>query len=128
MPELQTICIRNENAGGYHCAQILIVAPQIAIRHGLQISLIDFSGPQGGKGAYDRKVATIQLHMAKYLNSGDDIETAEQMKQAIESSGGVRGVSVKVCCPPKSTYKRSDEWDKVSYVNNLHHSHDGIRM
>ena len=35
--------------------------------------------------------------MTKYLNSGHDIETAAQMKEAIESSRGVRGVTVKVC-------------------------------
>ena len=43
MPELQTTSI---------------IAPQIARRHGLQISRIDFSEPQGGKGACDRKAAT----------------------------------------------------------------------
>ena len=43
MPELQTT---------------LIIAPQIARRHGLQISRIDFSESQGGKGACDRKAAT----------------------------------------------------------------------
>lgn len=38
--------------------------------------------------------------MAKYLNSIHDFETAEQMEEAMESSRGVRGVSVKVCnCP-----------------------------
>ena len=107
MPELQIICIRNDSTGCYHCAQTLIIAPQIAKRHGLQISRVDFSEPQGGKGACDRKAATAKSHMAKYHNSGRDIETAEQMKQAIEPSGGMRGVCVKVCCPPESTSKRS---------------------
>ena len=45
MPELQIICIRNHNTGCYHCAQTLIIAPQIAKRHGLQISRVDFSEP-----------------------------------------------------------------------------------
>lgn len=64
MPELQTVYIRNDNAGCYHCTQTLITVPQIAKRHGLQISRIDFSEPQGGKGACDRKAATIKSHMA----------------------------------------------------------------
>ena len=96
MPELQTISIRSDNVGCYHCAQTLISAPQIAKRHDLQISRIDCSEPQGGKEACDCKAATIKSHMAAFLNSGHDIETAEQTKEAIESSGGVRGVSVKV--------------------------------
>ena len=42
----------------------------------------------------------IKSYMAIHLNSGHDIETAAQMKEAIESCGGVHGVSVKVCSPP----------------------------
>ena len=40
----------------------------------------------GRKGRLPYKAATIELHMAKYLNSGHDIETAAQMKEAMESS------------------------------------------
>lgn len=76
LPELQTIHIPSDNAGCYHCAQILITAPQIAKRRGLQISRIDFSESQAGKGACDRRAATIKLYMAIHLNSGHDIETA----------------------------------------------------
>jgi len=79
--------------------QTLISPPQVAKPHGLQISRIDFSEPQGGKGAFDHKIATIKSHMAQYLNSGHNIETAAQMKEAYESSRGVRSVSVKMCSP-----------------------------
>ena len=127
MPELQTVYIRNDNAGCYHCSQTLIIAPQIAKRHGLQISRIDFSEPQGGKGACDRKAATIKSHMAKYLNSGHDIETAAQMKEAIESSRGVRGVTVKLCSPPNVPSNKSFKWEKVSFVSNLYYEQEGIR-
>ena len=127
MPELQTIHIRSDNAGCYHCAQTLITAPQIAKRRGLQISRIDFSESQAGKGACDRKAATIKSHMAIHLNSGHDIEMAAQMKEAIDSCGGVRGMSVKVCSPPDAPSNKSTKWEKVSYVSNVHYSHDGIR-
>ena len=99
----------------------------MAKRHGLQISRIDFSEPQGGKGACDRKAATIKSHMAKYLNSGHDIESAVQMKEAINSFGGVRGVNVKVCTPPSVISNSSIKWEKVSSVSNLHYDNDGIR-
>ena len=127
MPELLIIHIRSDNAGCYHCAQTLITAPQIAKRLGLQISGIDFSESQAGRGACDRKAATTKSHMAIHLNSGHEIETAAQMKEAIESCGGVRGVSVKVCRPPDAPSNKSTKWEKVSYVSNLHYSHDGIR-
>ena len=79
MPELQT-SIRNDNTEFNHWAQKLIIAPQIAKPQSIQISLIDFSEPQGRKGACERKAAPIKSHMAEYLNSGHDIETAAQMK------------------------------------------------
>lgn len=66
------------------------------------------------KGACDRKTATIKSHMAEYLNPGHDIETAAQMKEAIESSRGVRGVSVKVCSPPNVPSNKSFRWEKVT--------------
>lgn len=103
-PELQTIHIRSDNAGCYHCAQTLITAK----RRSLQISRIDFSESQAGKGACDRKAATIKSHMATHLNSGHYIETAAQMKEAIDSSGGVRGVSVKFCSPPDAPSKEGE--------------------
>ena len=59
----------------------LIIAPQIAKRHGLQISRIDFSEPQGGTGAHDRKAATVKSHMAQYLNSGHDLLLSEVSRQ-----------------------------------------------
>ena len=65
--------------------------------------------------------------MAEYLNSGHDIETAAQMKEAIDSSRGVRGVSVKVCSPPNVPCNKSFKWEKVSFVNNLYYSQEGIR-
>ena len=36
----------------------------------------------------------IKSHFKIYLNEGHDVETAEQMVQAIKSAGGVPGVRV----------------------------------
>ena len=86
---------------------MLITAPQIAKHRGLQISRIDFSESQARKSPSDRKAATITSHMAVHLNSGHNIEMAAQMKEAIESCGGVRGVSLKVCSPPHTPSNKS---------------------
>ena len=64
---------------------MLITAPQIAKRRGLHISQIDLSESQARKGACDLKAATIKSRMAVHVNSGHDIETATQLKEAIES-------------------------------------------
>ena len=54
--------------------------------------------------------------MRTFLNSGNDIETVEQMKTAIESGGGIRGVRVKLC---SLDYPRKEgpklRWEGVSF-------------
>ena len=65
--------------------------------HDVSIRRLDFSDPQAGKGPCDRKAATIKFHMRIYLDSGNDIETPHQMKDAILSSGRIPGVVVTLC-------------------------------
>ncbi|PFX13725.1 hypothetical protein AWC38_SpisGene22167 [Stylophora pistillata] len=88
-----TVCYRQDNAGCYHCGTTLVCAAALGHEEGVKIRRLDFSDPQGGKSACDRKVATIKSHMRIYLNAGNDIETPEQMRDAILSSGGVPGPS-----------------------------------
>ena len=66
-------------------------------QHGVEIKRLDFSDLQGGKGACDRKAATIKAHMQLYLNSGHDIETPAQMCEAMQSSHGISSLSVTLC-------------------------------
>ncbi len=99
-PEVHTVYLRQDNAGCYHCALTLLSLPTIEKSTGIKIRRIDFSDPQGGKGACDRKAAHIKNHMNKYLSSGKDIENPEQMKEAIESFEGIPGVKVIVCALP----------------------------
>ncbi|KAK2564634.1 hypothetical protein P5673_012106 [Acropora cervicornis] len=90
---------------------------------------MDFSDPQGGKGPCDRKAATVKSHMRTLLNSGNDIETVEQMKTAIESGGGVRGVRVKLCALDYQ-HKQGPKprWEGVSFVNNVTYEKKGMRV
>ena len=90
---------------------------------------MDFSDAQGGKGLCDRKAATVKSHMRTFLNSGNDIETVQQMKTAIESGGGLRGVRVKLCSidyPHKKGPKL--RWEGVSLVNNVTYEKKGMRV
>ena len=66
----------------------------MAGKTGIAVVRVDFSDPQGGKGACDRKAATIKAHVRRYVNEGHDVETASQFKEAMLSSGGVHGVAV----------------------------------
>ena len=63
----------------------------------------------------------MKSHMRTFLNSGNDIETVEQMKTAIESGGGIRGVRVKLCaldCPHKQGPKL--RWGRCEFRQQRH--------
>ena len=51
----------------------------------------DFSAPQAGKDVCDRRITSVKSHMRRYINEGHDIKGADDMKAAIDSSGGVKG-------------------------------------
>lgn len=112
---------RQDNAGCYQSTSVLLSAQRRATKNNINLCQVDYSDPQGGKGPCDRKAATIKSHIKIYLNEGHDVETAEQMVQAIESGGGVPGVRVTLCdiCRISFTlfrYKRSSGMS-VSFWN-----------
>ena len=61
---------------------------------GIQIECINFSDPQGGKGAADRLAATCKAHVRVFIKEGNDVTSAEQLKNSLLSSGGIDGVRV----------------------------------
>ena len=95
-PEIEKAYFRQDNAGCYHCAMTILSIPAIESSSGVSVVAVDFSDPQGGKGPADRMSATCKSHVRLYINEGHDVTTAEQMKTAILSHGGVEGVRVAV--------------------------------
>ena len=97
MPDLKTVSYRQDNAGCYHSGSTIDSTSVLGEELGVAIKRLDFSDTQGGKGACDRKAASIKSHMHIHLNAGHDIETPAQMSEAILSSGGVPSLSVTLC-------------------------------
>ncbi|XP_031565193.1 uncharacterized protein LOC116300455 [Actinia tenebrosa] len=126
-PELEEVFLRQDNAGCYHSAFNLLSMKEIAKKHKVKLR-VDFSDPQGGKGSCDRKAATIKNHIKAYLNSGKDVETAEQMKIAIESLSGVNGVRAMLCDPPSVPNLVPLKWDGVSFINNISYNKNGMKV
>ncbi|CAB4017432.1 Hypothetical predicted protein [Paramuricea clavata] len=89
---------------------------------------MDFSDPQGGKGSCDRKAATIKSHMAVHLNSGHDIENPVQMKEEIDSFGGVPGVEFTICGSRYSKGCRNIKWSGVGLLNNIQFNEEGLKV
>ena len=95
-PEITTAFYRQDNAGCYHCANTILACPVIGKSTGIQVSRLDFSDPQGGKGPADRLAATCKSHIRIYINEGHNVTKAEEMQEALLSHGGVNGVRVAV--------------------------------
>ena len=58
--------------------------------------------------------------MRLHPDSGHDISNAEEMKLAIESCGGVRGVATVVCGPLTTPDSNPfPKWDGVSFLNDI---------
>ena len=95
-PEIEKVYLRQDNAGCYHSASTVLACPSTEASTGVKVEGLDFSGPQGGKGAVDRMAAAAKNHIRMYVNEGNDVTNAHQMKDALLSHGGVEGVRVAV--------------------------------
>ena len=81
--------LRYDNAGCYHNAFLILLLPSIGESAG--VLRYDFSDPQAGKDVCDRRIATLKSHMRRFVNEGNDINTGQQMKVAIEFVCGIKG-------------------------------------
>ena len=88
----------------------------------IKVERVDFSDPQGGKGPCDRRAATIKAHLLRYINEGHDVVTADDLKRAILSHGGIRGVRVTLIDSTKQhPISLHGKLEGVSSLNNFHY-------
>ena len=111
-PEISSAYLRQDNAGCYHCANTVLACRTIEQSTGIKIARLDFSDPQGGKGAADRMAATCKNHIRTYLN---DVTTPQEMKEALLSYGGVKGVRVAIL----SSINETAELQKIPGISKL---------
>ena len=74
------------------CAMMTTIFCMFIVKRSKVLKTEILSDPQRGKGACDRKAATVKAHVRRYINEGHDVETAEDFKSAILSHGGLSGV------------------------------------
>ena len=110
---------RQDSAGCYHCGASVSGASLLGKDTGVFARRMDFSDPQGGKGACDGKAASIKSHMKIHLSAGNNIETGQEMVATMLSSGGIPGVNATLAIP--STFPRSvsAKLEGVSAISNI---------
>ena len=126
LPKVCSAVYRQDNAGCYHCAFTILSCKSISESSGVVIRRVDFSDPQGGKGICDRKAAQIKTYLKTYVNEGNSIRTASEMKSAIESIG-IPGVRVAVVAAPAKQCDDHSKWDGISSLNDFVFTEEGIR-
>ena len=128
-PNVTKAYFRQDNAGCYHSSATILACPVVSSSTGVQIRRIDFSDPQGGKGAADRLAATCKAHVRIFINEGHDVTNATQLKDALVSHGGIDGVRV-ACLDAITTASPISEPAKiqnVSKLNNFEFTEGGIK-
>ena len=128
MPRMDTMLYQQDNAECYHCGATIVCASIIGRQQGVAIRRLHFSDAQGDKGACDHKVATIKVHMRAHLNSGHHIESADQMYDAMTSSGGIPSLSVTLCDCVTAAQVGPFKIDVVGFLSNIAYTTEGIRV
>ena len=93
-PEIEAAALRQDNAGCYHSVAMVSACRLMEEDTGIRIERENFSDPQGGKDACDRKAATVKAHVRRYVNEGHNVVPVREFHDAMLSHGGINGVRV----------------------------------
>ena len=124
---IRRIFLRSDNAGCYHNAPLLSALVSISKRLGLNICRYDFSDVQSGKDICDRKISPMKSHMKLWVNEKHNITNAEEMKEALDSHGGIKGCQIAVYKISKDRHETSAKWEGISLLNNFEFRDTEIR-
>ena len=100
----------------------------ISASTGVKIHRIDFCDPQGGKGAADRLAATCKSHVRLFINEGNDVTIAHQLKDALLSHGGIDEVRVAAMETIEVLVEDSRKIPTISKLNNFAFHDDSITV
>ena len=121
--------LRSDNAGCYHNGPLLLSLREVGERTGARPLQYYFSEPQAAKDICDRKAAQMKGHIKHWVNEKHNVITAEDMKVALESHGGIKGCRAAVV--EVDTTRESNKDSKIpgiSVLNNFQYEESGIRM
>ena len=126
-PQIKKVFLKSDNAGCYHNRAYLVSLRDIGVRVGIDIERYDFSETQSGKGICDRKIASMKSHVRIYVNEKHDVVFAEDLKAALESSGGIKGCRVSVVEVNGLKETGVVKWEGVSFYSSFRYEEKGIR-
>ena len=126
-PDVKAAYLKSDNAGCYHNASLILSLKSIGERTGISVRRYDFSDPQSGKDVCDRKIAPMKGRIKRWINEKHDVVTAADMKEALQSYGGVRGCRIAVAEVDVAHAAETMEWKGISALYNFEFLVSGIR-
>lgn len=128
-PAVTKAYLRSDNAGCYHNGPLLLSLKEVGERTGVKPVRYDFSDPQAGKDICDRKAASMKAHIKRWVNEKHNVLSAEDMKTALESHGGIKGCRAAVVEVDGTKETNSDnKIQGISLLNNFKYEKSGIRV
>ena len=124
--EISGVYFRQDNAGCYHSSATILSCLLISASTGVKIQHIDVSDPQGRKSAADRLATSCKSHVRIFINEGNDVTTANQLKDALLSHGGIEGVRVVSMETIEDLVADSRKIPSISNLNNFAFDSDSI--
>ena len=124
---IKNITVFSDGASStYKASEAITALPSIASQFGIKIKAWNFFESQDGKNVADRMVALAKRKLEVYLNSGNDVVTAEDIKTGLDSNGGLKGTMVAVVKPNPRTRKSVPTIKNISNYTNFTYEADGV--
>ena len=86
--------LKSDNAACYHCTNLLSFIQINNNQFPIRILEFNFSEAQSGKDLCDSKTGSARLQAYKYANEGHNIINPKDLKTALDSHGGMKGLQV----------------------------------
>lgn len=124
-PEINQAYFQQDNASCYHSSHTLLMCREISDSTGVKVIRVDFTDPQGRKGAADRLAATCKSHIRAFINEGHDVCTANDLRNTLLSHGGLEGVRVVSMDTITETPDNVQKITGITKLNNYEFSSKG---
>ena len=87
-PHIKSLYCRNDNATCYSGSSVLMAKKEVCDKVGMKLLSLDFNEAQKGKDQCDRDGAIVKRCICSFVNSGNDVVNAKDVKLALDHSVG----------------------------------------
>ena len=125
LPPIKYIIDKSDDAGCYH-NEVLFTWKAIRPRKTLNMCFIEtiFNERQSGKDQCDRDSATAKRQMQYYIRRGNNIETPDQMYDAVCKAAALSGFTANALdIAEKNSYPKTKKIQNISKINHLRYDY-----